>query len=279
MVVPNNLRYEITKACHESTGHLGEAGTLAAVSEKYVWSGMQGYISDYCKHCTCIRNKASRKMKEPLQPCELEDLKPRCIIAFDVGVLPWATDRYRYFMVIVDLFSKYIEVAPMKNQEADTICKAITNYWIYRHGKPRIAVSDQAKNIDGTMVHQLCDKLGIEKRRSSPYHPEGNGQAKRSVQTVKMRARCVINEGSIPKYDWPSVMQENVFCINTAINDSTKYSPYQIMYGDVPTRDSNIWGPQVSRDTGSIELEEIMEESRAEVVRIWQDVAQNLNRA
>ena len=167
----------------------------------------------------------------------------------------------------------------MKNQEADTICKALTNYWIYRHGKPRIAVSDQAKNIDGTMVHQLCDKLGIEKRRSSPYHPEGNGQAERSVQTVKMRARCVINEGSIPKYDWPSVMQKIVFCINTTINDSTKYSPYQIMYGDVLTRDSSICGPQVSRDTGSIELEEIMEESRAEVVRIWQDVAQNLNRA
>ena len=52
----------------------------------------------------------------------------------------------------------------------------------------------------------------------------------------------MINEGSIPKYDWPSVMQEIVFCINTAINDSTKYSPYQIMYGDVPTRDSNITG-------------------------------------
>ena len=169
VVVPNNLRYEITKECHESTGHLGEAGTLAAVSEKYVWSGMQGYISDYCKHCTCIRNKASRKMKEPLQPYELDDLKPRCVIAFDVGVLPWATDSYRYFLVIVDLFSKYIEVAPMKNQQADNICKALTNYWIYRHGKPRIAVSDQAKNIDGTMVYQLCDKLGIEKRRSSTY--------------------------------------------------------------------------------------------------------------
>ena len=36
---------------------------------------------------------------------------------------------------------------------------------------------------------------------------------------------------------------------------------------------------QVSRDIGSIELAEIMEESRAEVVRIWLDVAQNLNRA
>ena len=36
VVVPNNLRYEITKACHESTGHLGEPSTLAAVSEKCV---------------------------------------------------------------------------------------------------------------------------------------------------------------------------------------------------------------------------------------------------
>ena len=73
----------------------------------------------------------------------------------------------------------------MKNQEASTIKDALINQWIYRHGNPKIAVSDQASNIDGEVVSVLCTELGIEKRRSSPYHPEGDGQAERSVQTAK----------------------------------------------------------------------------------------------
>ena len=45
IVVPNSLRFKVTKAFHEGTGHRREAGTLQAVSESYVWTGMQGYIA------------------------------------------------------------------------------------------------------------------------------------------------------------------------------------------------------------------------------------------
>ena len=74
----------------------------------------------------------------------------------------------------------------MKDQEAETLKSALLGHWIYRHGKPSYLVSDQARNIDGVIINALCKDLDIEKRRSSPYHPEGNGQAERRVQTVKI---------------------------------------------------------------------------------------------
>ena len=45
-----------------------------------------------------------------------------------------------------------------------------------RHGRPDIDVSDQARNVDGEVMNELCEQLGIEKRRSSPYHSEGRGK-------------------------------------------------------------------------------------------------------
>ena len=95
-----------------------------------------------------------------------------------------ATKGHRYFLVIVDLFSKYVELGAMKDQEAEMIKEVLLNYWIYRHGKQAVAVSDQARNVDGEVVNMICKQLGMDKRRSSPYHPEGNGQAERSVQSV-----------------------------------------------------------------------------------------------
>ena len=37
--------------------------------------------------------------------------------------------------------------------------------------------------VDDEVVNHLCKNIGAEKRRSSPYYHEGNGQAERSIQT------------------------------------------------------------------------------------------------
>ena len=73
----------------------------------------------------------------------------------------------------------------MKDQEASTIVEVLLNNWIYRHGKPSVVVSDQAKNVNGEVVNAVCKKLGIDKRKSFPYHLEGNVQAERRVLSAK----------------------------------------------------------------------------------------------
>ena len=177
----------------------------------------------------------------------MEDLKPRSVIAFDVATLPWATNQYRYLLIIVDLFSKYCEAVPLKDQTAPTIEKTLLDSWILRHGRPNIAVSDQAKNVDGQVVTELCQNLGIKKRHSSPYHPEGNGQAERSIQSIKTLIRCVMAEEKLPKYAWPSILQKSAFMHNAAVNNSTKYSPYELMYGTPPILPSLICSPDTEK--------------------------------
>ena len=53
-----------------------------------------------------------------------------------------------------------------------------------RHGPPEIFLSDQDPNVDGAEVRNALHSWGIEKRRSSPYHPQGDGQAERGIQTT-----------------------------------------------------------------------------------------------
>ena len=107
---------------------------------------MHSYVEDFCAHCeTCLTNKGGRLSKEPLQPYTLDELKPRTVIAFDFATLPWATNQYRYFLVIVDLFSKHCEAAPLKNQLAETIEKALLDSWIHRHGRPDNALPRQRR--------------------------------------------------------------------------------------------------------------------------------------
>ena len=170
---------------------------------------MQSYISDYCANCQiCIQNKASHSAKEPLQPYELDDVKLRNIIAFDVATLPWATQEHRYFLVIVDLFSNYLELVAMKDQHATIIKSVILDASVHRHGRLNIAVSDQAQNVDGEIINEIFEQLGIKKRSSSPYDPEGDSQAERSVQTLKTLIRCISAEEGVLKYAWPTTLDK-----------------------------------------------------------------------
>ena len=75
---------------------------------------------------------------------------------------------YQYFLRIGDLFSKYI-------QAASTIADALLSQWIYTHGTPYFLLSDQVSNVDGDVIKEICNVLGVEKRRS--YHSQRKGFA------------------------------------------------------------------------------------------------------
>ena len=125
----------------------------------------------------------------------------------------------------------------------------ILDAWVHRHGRPNIAVSDQARNVDGEVMNELYEQLGIKKRRSFPNHPEGDGQAERSVQTVTAFIRCISAEG-VPKYAWPSILQQVAFVHNSSVNTRTKYTPDELMYGDKPKLPSKKCSPDMNKEEG-----------------------------
>ena len=118
----------------------------------------------------------------------------------------------------------------MRNQEASSVVKSLEQGWFLRHGYPLAVLSDQGRNVDGTMVNALCRSLGIVKLRSSPYHPQGDGQAERSIETFKQAMRCLLEERHIEETDWPALLQEVMFVCNSYVNASTGYSPNEVMY-------------------------------------------------
>ena len=100
-----------------------------------------------------------------------------------------------------------------------------------RHGYPVAILSDQGPNVDGQLVRQLCQRLGIRKLHSTPYHPQGDGEAERSIQTFKQSMRCQIEERGVCRTDWPRLLQEICFIHNSQVNSSTGVTPNEVMFG------------------------------------------------
>ena len=107
------------------------------------------------------------------------------------------------------------------------------NGWVYRHGLPRILISDGGRNVNGDLIRHLCMDLGIGKRNSSPYRPEDNGMAEKMIGTVKQIMRCLLEERQLPKSGWPSLLPEVQFTCNDLGNQSTRLSPHQLVFGRI----------------------------------------------
>ena len=120
----------------------------------------------------------------------------------------------------------------MKNQEAATVAEALEHSWFHRHGYPLALLSDQCPNVDGTVIREICAKYGIRKFHSSPYHPEGDGEAERTIQSFKQCMHCFLEERRISRTHWPRLTQEISFICNSQINASTKCSPHEVMFGE-----------------------------------------------
>ena len=69
-------------------------------------------------------------------------------------------------------------------------------------------------NVDGLEIRRSLEAFGVSKLRSSPYHPQGDGQAERSIQTVKQTIRCILSDRQIEKDCWPAVLQEVAYTLN-----------------------------------------------------------------
>ena len=106
-------------------------------------------------------------------------------IAMDIAYMPLDNEGYQYVLVIGDIFSKFIQAIPMRDQKAKTVLEAFSHNWLYTHGNPYNLLSDQGSNVDGEMVREFCNTFGIEKRRSSAYHSQGNGFAERNIRNIK----------------------------------------------------------------------------------------------
>ena len=196
---------------------------------------MYQYTNIFVTSCeTCQKVKCdTRPAKAPLIPMLIPE-KPMDFISIDIAHMPKDNDGYQYVLLIGDMFSKFIQAVPMRDQTAPTVIKSFSNNWLYVHGMPSYLLSDQGSNVDGDTVRTFCNALDIEKRRSTPYHSQGNGFAERNIRSMRDMLRAVLSHRNLNQGKWRQLLPGLVFALNCSKSKATKCIPYQVVFGRKP---------------------------------------------
>jgi hypothetical protein len=105
-----------------------------------------------------------------------------------VGPLPLTVRHNRYVLVMVEHFSKWIELVPSSEKSNKRVAYAFLDKVFSHFGAPVEVLTGQNTKFQGEF-QVSCDKALINHRTTSQDHPEVDGLVKCVVQTVK-RALC-----------------------------------------------------------------------------------------
>ena len=78
------------------------------------------------------------------------------------------------------------------------------------------------------LVSDLYKDLGIRRLRTTAYRPQCDGLVERLNRTlVNIVSNYVENKGE----NWDNILPMATFAYNTAVQESTKYAPFYLMFG------------------------------------------------
>ena len=211
--------------------HAGVENTLLMIKSRFYWRGVKKDVRRTVAKCrTCAQCKPRSKPKAELQSPtrDFDSLERVCI---DVGTMPLSLSGNKKFLLMVDEAAKFIVTAVMKDETAHSIKKAIWSKWIPYFGIPTDLHSDQGRNVDGETIRELCKWVGIDKSHSSPYHPEGNGSAERSIGSIKIMISSMCKSRKLSMHEWDTVIDECTLAYNNTVNQSSGFSPAKQLFG------------------------------------------------
>jgi Integrase zinc binding domain len=196
---------------------------------KYNWNNLKSDVKKFVKSCSlCQRNKSvNKKVKAPLEITDTPESAFEKIYLDIVGPLPISQNGNRFILTCQDSLTKFLEAIPIPNMTAETISLKLVTDIICRHGIMNSIVTDQGSNFISELFTNCCKLLKIKKLHCTTYHPESNS-IERNHRTIAEYLRSFVNK---TQTDWCEWLPFVVFSYNTTPHTSTKYTPYELVYG------------------------------------------------
>ena len=216
LVLPIEYRQKAMAGCHDQIGHLGQDRVLELLRDRFHWPGMHMDVASYINSCPrCIRRKSQPDVA-PLH--NIEATQPLELICLDYLQIEPSKGNIENVLIVTDHFTRY--AYPSKTQTALATAKLLWNNFIVHYGFPTKIISDQGCNFESELIANLCQVAGVQKLRTSPYHPQTNGQCEQFNSTLlNMLGTLTLEQ----KKDWKTYVPAMVHAYNCTKNAATGY--------------------------------------------------------
>lgn len=191
--IPRGHRLSLLRIFHDEHHHIGVDKTLDLILNHFWFPSLRQFVRKYVRHCiVCLSHK--KIPRQPLQPIESwkkPDVPFDTVHSDVLGPLP-ESNGYKFVVLIIDAYSKFCLLNPMRKQDA-TELKLVFENAVSLFGAPRQIVTDRGRMYENRSFRQWVSDVGSNLFFITPEMHQSNGQAERYCRTVLNMIRVEVN--------------------------------------------------------------------------------------
>jgi len=220
---------------HRTIGHAGNERTNKYIHKFYWWSTLSKDVTKFCTTCgTCQAVKPSTQRPAGLlHPLPIPS-RPWESIGMDfIGPLPPSPEGYNFIWVVIDRLTSMVHLMALKTSVTATeVAERYLRDVVRLHGVASSIVSDRDPRFTSAFWAEIHRLLGTKLMMSTSFHPQTDGATERMNRVINSVLRAVIRPD---QGDWCEKLPMVEFAINSSVNKSTGFAPFELNYGYIPT--------------------------------------------
>ncbi|XP_063360618.1 uncharacterized protein LOC134649717 [Cydia amplana] len=267
-VVPKSVRWQILQKNHDDVGHCGFDKTLQRIQKHYWFAKMRRFVKKYVASCLeCAHHKKPGGKREgELHPIEKVSIPFHTIHADHLGPFVKSKKGHCYLLVIIDGFTKYANITPVKITKSATSIKVIREHISY-FGVPTRLITDKGTSFTSKTFKEFVSSHGIKHIENAVATPRANGQVERFNRTI-LNALSTSTHGKDEK-NWDEYVAEIQVGLNTTMHKTTQKTPSEFLFGFNVTSNSQGILNSVISDTLNVvsteDLNDVREQAKQKI--------------
>ena len=194
VICPPALRMGVIEVAH-TKGHVGTQKTIENVDRTYVWKDLRTQVAQFIKQlCPICVERQKVNLKQGAHVPRVTHHQGEMLYVDLIGPFSAAITPYPYFLSMMDGFSRFVAVAPLRNKKAAEVSQTLLDYWIKIHGLPQKIYSDRGREFTAKIGRSLFEKMGVEVLYGHPDNHQSN-PVERFHRTLYELAKGVRREG------------------------------------------------------------------------------------
>ncbi|GFX37068.1 transposon Tf2-9 polyprotein [Trichonephila clavipes] len=144
-----------------------------------------------------------------------------------IGPLPSTNKSYQHIFTVVDAFTKFTWLYPVKTVSAESALEKLKQQQ-KTFGNPIRIISDRGSAFTSKLFNDYCDEENIQHLQIATGVPRGNGQVERIHRTLIPVLTKLSLDDSTKWYKYVDRLQR---ILNSTISRSTKWTPFELLVG------------------------------------------------
>ncbi len=239
VVIPIEIYRRLGKVHNTLTGHRGVEKTMEYLAQQqFHHPKLRTYVKEFIRKCPCCQKMSQIKPIINTIPFTTAAGYPMQRLSFDtMGPFP-EQDGFQYILVIVDCFTRFTELYPLKTVNAKEAALNLLKH-IGRYGCPEELLSDGGTQFANETIEEFALLMGTDQFITTPNSKEENAIAERLNKEVLRFLQELVLIRYVQDH-WVDFLPLIQRILNATVHKSIGVTPASLVFGNQIQLDRNI---------------------------------------